>query len=94
VHLLSSEKPQPALGTTQAPTQSVSGFFSPFRRLQWPVYEASHSRPSTADDKNVWSYTSSFPHAFMACSGTLSLSVTSRAVESESEGIFRWSRSR
>jgi len=35
------------------------------------MLEADHSIPSCAKVKNEWSYTSTPPHVFMACHGTL-----------------------
>jgi hypothetical protein len=50
---------RPALGTTQPPIQWVPAAF--FLGLKRPVCEADHSPPSSAEVKNAWSYTSTFP---------------------------------
>jgi hypothetical protein len=49
-----------ALGPTQPPTQRVPGALS--LRVKRPGREADHSPPSSAEVKNVWSYTSILPH--------------------------------
>jgi hypothetical protein len=50
---------RPALGAYQPPIQWVPGVLSP--GVKWPGCEADRSSPSTAEVKNVWSYTSSSP---------------------------------
>jgi len=47
---------RPALGPTQPPIQWVPGALS--LGLKLPGREADHSPPSSAEVKNVWSYTS------------------------------------
>jgi hypothetical protein len=51
-----------ALRSTQPPTQWVLGVLS--LGIKWPVHEADHSPPSSAEVKNAWSYTS-IPPIFM-----------------------------
>jgi hypothetical protein len=55
---------RPALGTTQNPTQTVLG------TLSLRVRVAHHSPPCSAEVRNVWNYTSTPPHAFIACTWT------------------------
>jgi hypothetical protein len=47
------------LGPTQPPIQWVTGAFP--LGVKWPRREADHSRPSSAEVKNAWSYTSTPP---------------------------------
>jgi hypothetical protein len=55
---------RPPLGPTQLPIQCVPGALSPgVKRLG---READHIPPSTAEVKNVWSYTSTRQYVFMA----------------------------
>jgi hypothetical protein len=49
----------PALGLTQPPTQWIPGALSLV--VKRPGREANHSHPSSAEVKNVWSYTSTPP---------------------------------
>jgi len=35
--------------------------------MKWPGREADHSTPYSADIKKVWSYTSTLPYSFKAC---------------------------
>jgi hypothetical protein len=49
----------PVQGPTQSPIQWVLGV----KQLRC---EADHSPPSSTEDKNIWSYTSTPPYAFMA----------------------------
>jgi len=51
-------------GSTQPFIQWVPG--NPPPGAKRPVYEADHSPQSSAEDKNVWSYTSTPPHIFIA----------------------------
>lgn len=51
---------------TQLPLQWVSGALFP--RIKWPGRENDHWYPSSADDKNWWSYTSTFTYALMTWS--------------------------
>jgi hypothetical protein len=53
-----------AMGPTQPPIQWVPGALS--LGVKWPGQEADHSLPSSAEDKNVWSYTSTPPICLMA----------------------------
>jgi hypothetical protein len=46
----------PALGSTQPPIHWVPGALTP--GVKWLGCEADHSSPSSAEVKNVWSYTS------------------------------------
>jgi len=50
---------RPALVTTQSPIQWIRGALIP--GLKRPEFEADHSTPSSAEIKNVWSYTSTPP---------------------------------
>jgi hypothetical protein len=52
------------LGPTQPPIQWVPGALS--LRLKRPGREADHSPPSSAEVKNVWSYTSTPQYVFIA----------------------------
>jgi hypothetical protein len=52
------------LGPTQPCIQRLPGAVSPF--VKQPGREADHSPPSSAEVKNVWSYTSTPQHVFMA----------------------------
>jgi hypothetical protein len=38
--------------------------------VQWPGHDADHSPSNSAKVKNDWSYISTLPYAFMACTGT------------------------
>jgi hypothetical protein len=53
-----------AVGPTQPPIQWVTGVLS--LGIKWPGREADHSLPSNAELKNVWSYTSTPQHLFVA----------------------------
>jgi hypothetical protein len=53
-----------ALGPTQPPVPWVPGALS--LGVKRPGREANHSPPSSAEVKNVWTYTSTPPYAFMA----------------------------
>jgi hypothetical protein len=53
-----------ALGSTQPPFQWILGATS--LRVKQPGREADHLPPSSAEVKNVWSYTSTPQHVFMA----------------------------
>jgi hypothetical protein len=55
---------RPALGPTQPPIQWVPGALS--LRVKGPGREADHSPPSSTEDNNVWSYTSTPQYVFMA----------------------------
>jgi hypothetical protein len=55
------------LGPTQPPIQWVPGTLSP--GVKQMGCEAHRSPPSSAKVKNEWSYTSTPPYAFMACTG-------------------------
>jgi hypothetical protein len=44
------------MGLTESPIQWVFGCLS--QEVKWPVCETDHSPPSSAEVKNVWSYTS------------------------------------
>jgi hypothetical protein len=58
-----------ALGRTQPPIQWAPGALS--LGVKRPEREAEHSLPSSAEVKNMWSYTSTTQYAFMAwCSVT------------------------
>jgi len=57
----------PALGPTQLPIQSVPSAPSP--RVKRPGREADHSLPTSAEVKNVWSYTSTSQYVFMVWCG-------------------------
>jgi hypothetical protein len=61
---LLSRSSRPALEPTQAPIQWVLGALSPV--VKQPGHEADHSRPTSADIKKMWIYTSTPPYAFMA----------------------------
>jgi hypothetical protein len=50
---------RPALGPTQPPIQWVPGVLFP--GIKWPGREADHSPSSSAEVKNVWSYTTTPP---------------------------------
>jgi hypothetical protein len=61
---LPSTSSRPVLGSTQPPIQWVKGTISPeVKRLR---HEADHSRPTDAEIKNMWIYTSTFQYIFMA----------------------------
>jgi hypothetical protein len=47
---------RPALGPTQPPIQWLSGALS--LGVKWPVHEADHSLPSSAEINYAWIYTS------------------------------------
>jgi hypothetical protein len=53
-----------ALGPTKPPIQWITGSFS--LGVKRPGREADHSPPSSAEVKNVWSYTNTPQYAFMA----------------------------
>jgi hypothetical protein len=53
-----------ALELTQPPIQWVTEGLSP--GIKRPGREADHSTPSSAEVKNVWSYTSTLQYIFMA----------------------------
>jgi hypothetical protein len=55
---------RPALGSTRSPIQQEPGDLSP--GVKWPGHEADNSTLSIAQVKNVWSYTSTPPYAFVA----------------------------
>jgi hypothetical protein len=50
---------RPGLGPTQPRIQRVPGALSV--RVKWPGREADNPPPSSAEAKNVWSYTSTLP---------------------------------
>jgi hypothetical protein len=50
---------RPALGPAHPPIRWVPGTLS--LGVKWPGLEADHSHPSSAEVKNVWSYTSTSP---------------------------------
>jgi len=52
-----------AMGPTQPPIQWVPGTVSP--KVKRPVRKGDHSRPSSAQIKNAWSYNSSPQYVFM-----------------------------
>jgi hypothetical protein len=54
---------RPALGTTQPPIQWVPGAL--FLGVKRPRHEADHSPPSSAENKNAWSYISTPQYAFV-----------------------------
>jgi hypothetical protein len=56
---LCTTESRPFLGPTQPPIQWVSRALS--LGVKWPGREADHSPPSSAEVKNVWSYTSTPP---------------------------------
>jgi hypothetical protein len=56
----------PALGPTQFPIQLVNSFLG---GKVGQEREADCLPPSSAQVKNVWNHTSTFPYAFMAWSG-------------------------
>jgi hypothetical protein len=55
-----------ALGPTQPPIQWISGVLS--LGVKQPGHKADHSPPSSAQVKNVWSYTSTPQYVLMAWS--------------------------
>jgi hypothetical protein len=55
--------PRPSLGPTNSPIQWVPWALSP--EIKHLEREADHSRPSTAEVKNAWSYTSIPPYVLM-----------------------------
>jgi hypothetical protein len=55
---------RPDLGHTQSPIQWVPEALS--LGMKQPGREADHSPPSSAEDKNAWSYTPLLQYAFMA----------------------------
>jgi hypothetical protein len=61
---LFSIAPRPSLWPTQPPIQWVPGALSP--RVRRPGCETAHSLPSSAEVKNVWSYSFIFPFVFVA----------------------------
>jgi hypothetical protein len=52
------------LGPTQLPVQWVQGAYSSV--VKRPGREADHSTPTGAEVKNMWIYTSTPPHVFVA----------------------------
>jgi hypothetical protein len=58
-HFTFATASRPALGPTQPPIQWVPGALS--HGLKRPWREADHSRPSSAEVKNAWSYTTTLP---------------------------------
>jgi hypothetical protein len=56
--------PSPALGSIQPPFQWGTG--SSFPKVKQVECEADHFPLSSAEVKNVWSYTSTAPYIFMA----------------------------
>jgi hypothetical protein len=61
---LFSKSSRPALRSTQPPTQSVSGTFSPEAKRQ--ERESYHSPPNNAEVKKMWIYTPTPLYAFIA----------------------------
>jgi hypothetical protein len=61
--LLLATESGPTLRPIQPSIQSVPGYPSP--GLKRPERDAVHSPPSSADVKNVWSYTFTPSHSFM-----------------------------
>jgi len=55
---------KPAPGPTQPPIQRLPGAITP--RVKQPGREADHSSLSSAEVKNVWSYTSTPQYVFTA----------------------------
>jgi hypothetical protein len=54
---------RPALGPTQSPIQWIPGVLTPV--VTRPGRKADHSHPSSAENKNAWSYTSIHAYVFM-----------------------------
>jgi hypothetical protein len=52
-----------ALGTAHPPIERVPGILTP--GLRWPERIADHSRPSSAEVKNAWSYISNPQYVLM-----------------------------
>jgi hypothetical protein len=63
------QKIKPTLETTQHPVEWGAGTLS--SGIKRPKREANQSRPSFSEDKNERTYTSTPPHAFMACTQTI-----------------------
>jgi hypothetical protein len=59
-----SKSSRQALGSTEPPIQWVPGTLSLGVKRQG--HEANHSPPTSADVKEMWSYTSTPPYVFMA----------------------------
>jgi len=55
---------QPGSVVHPLPSPRVPGILNP--GLKWPGREADQLSVSSADVKNVWSYTFTLPHVFMA----------------------------
>jgi hypothetical protein len=58
------QEPWPALRPTQPPIQWVQGTL--YSGVKWLEHESDHSPPSSAKDKNAWSYTTTSEYVFMA----------------------------
>jgi hypothetical protein len=57
-----------ALGPIQPPIQCVVGALTPgVKRSGYEGFEADHSPPPIAEDKNAWLYTSTPQYVFMMC---------------------------
>jgi hypothetical protein len=60
IFLFTTAASTPALGPTHPPIQWVPVTLS--REVKWPGRETDRSRPSSAEFKNAWSYTSTPPN--------------------------------
>jgi hypothetical protein len=54
------------IGSGANPVSYPVGTRTPSPGVKWPGRKADHSRPSSADVKNAWSYTSTLPYVIMA----------------------------
>jgi hypothetical protein len=57
-------------GSRVRPASYSVDIVGPFREVKRPGREFDHSTPSSAEIKKEWSYTSTPPYVFMACTGT------------------------
>jgi hypothetical protein len=62
--IFNSISSKPALGPTQPPIQWVSGAFSSV--VKRPGHEADYSPPASVEVKEIWIYTTTPSHVFMA----------------------------
>lgn len=68
IFLLQSIKSCSMDGSTSYSVSNGGGIL--LQEYKWPKHEADYSLPTSVDIKNAWSYTSTFPYAFVACTET------------------------